>query len=823
MSEWADAHDETLHIGSGSALDMSWTITTAVPAGSNGSIIVMPGDSTKLCESGTPSTEVKFNIATWTASGFVPIPNQAEVTAGVEFLRRCGFNALRLHGPENWLMEGTTGAVNFNGDGVDRLRWLMSECKRLGIYYIINPASYILYLDGAGGSRFAYTSDNNAKPRMFTEQDVRDNWKSGFAMLYCTVNQYTGLTPLNDPACCHVELYNESGVTFCASTEWPVHWMTRTVGSTAAGKTWTEWLADSTMEHGYVSLSALNASWGTSHASFEAIPAPASYYVEGSSYPQTQQGIDAILYGMYLEDDLDAFYAACMADWEYSGLSSFTTLYPQALVARAVGKLTTNKVANTHGYPMLVGSLTPGASFSGGKPNNPIWEASNYNWLFAHPFVCSNKPRWYGEYGWSSWGRYRNQFPIQTAMAAMQGASAISYYAQGNFFGPEYFNDLSTVGGRSRLVYPYHGNSDQVADFVRTLNALIMGGAVAEHAVSQELVLNDRFIGVVPRNTSRIGRALSYLFQPLYFISGFVRASLSYTADTTDDTLAAVWNTSSFKQLLDTLVESGSIDVSNATYASVTANSGSITGFDMTDRANPEITVSGHTLQSGDTIFVPSLTGSGSGWPGTNNKWTPYVATVTATNKFKIPLNTAAWTGTFTEGTWCEGMNVFESATGEFGMSRRDTSAWINTQKLVYYAHIGSPLPATQGSVTVTALTDGGSLFVASLDGLPIATSAHLLIGMCGDSQNTGMTFVEPERETLITGGDYPEQIIDCTASLSLAITRPSEFSLYRVGRGGSRTVAESPLSIDAPTGRLNLSLRTGVVNPSVFFELYRP
>jgi len=781
----------------------------------------MDGVPTQLEEADNPGVAVKFNIAIWDASDFSPLTSKSAVTTGLEFLRRCGYNAIRLFNPEIFIMARNPGEFAWDAERLDLFYWMMSECKRLGIYYEITPAGYILYLDNGGESRFTYDERDNCKPRMFTEQGIRDHWKEGFRQLYIVPNPYTGIGAALDPACVQVELFNESGVCFCASVAWPTVWLTRNTGAVAAADTWPEWIANASRS-GYADIAALNGAWGTAYGAFADVPTP--HILVSADYPTTRAGVDAVLYAQYLEDDLNTFYAECIAEWGIQSLTTMHHLYPQVWQARAAGKLSTNKLANSHGYAMLVGNLTPGLSFTGGKTNTPVWDSSTWNWLFAHPFVCSGKPRWYGEYGWSVWGRYRANFVMQMAMAAMHGASAVANHSQGNFWAPSYYNDTSLLpGDRLRRLYPYANNSDPVEDFVRALTTLIFSGGVAEHTVSQSLVLNDRYFGTSPITASRIGRSLSYLFQPLYFLSGFVKPSLDWTSDTTDDTLAATWNVRSLKQLLDEMVSAGSITTGNASYISVTANYGSIIGVDRTVPAVPVFEVASHTLVTGDFVFITTLTGSGAGWPSAADiRNVPREVTVVDSTHWSVALDTSGYVGSFVAGTWCESLNVFESATGEFGMSRRDSNCWIDSGKISYLSHIGSTLPRTLGSVVVTALDDHASVFVAALDGVAISASSRLLIGLCADAQNTGMTFTDATRTTLVAGGDYPVQITDATAKLTLALTSAKDWKLYRLQRDGTRNSRESPISRNAATGELLLTLRSGSIYPSVLWELVR-
>ena len=91
-------------------------------------------------------------------------------------------------------MAGQKGNLSFNEDRLDLFYYFLAECKRLGLYWIFNPQSFNLYLDMNGANnRFDYTDTSNCKSRIYTEQDVRDNWRLGFDKLYNRINPYTGI------------------------------------------------------------------------------------------------------------------------------------------------------------------------------------------------------------------------------------------------------------------------------------------------------------------------------------------------------------------------------------------------------------------------------------------------------------------------------------------------------------------------------------------------------------------------------------------------------------------------------------------------------
>ena len=107
--------DETLHIVSGSALDMSAMRSTAVPAGSRGRVTAV-GDQMR-----EGATAVRFFVATiQPETTFTPIPSsKAAADAGAAYLARQGFNVIRLMGLEHWFKYGLSGVAVFDPVKVD--------------------------------------------------------------------------------------------------------------------------------------------------------------------------------------------------------------------------------------------------------------------------------------------------------------------------------------------------------------------------------------------------------------------------------------------------------------------------------------------------------------------------------------------------------------------------------------------------------------------------------------------------------------------------------------------------------------------------------
>lgn len=817
--------DETLHIVAGSALDFSTWRGTAVPAGSLGRVTV---SGRQMLENGVAR---RFNIAHMQPENtFTPLPaSRAEIDAGMDYFARCGYNCLRVMGIEHLVMRGIDGAATFDAALLDRFDYMLASAKQRGLYWVLCIQSYNLFMDLDGAlNRFDYTDATNCKARIFTEQNVRDNWTAGVAGLYNRVNPYTGTNMLQDNALLMVELYNEASSIFCGGLVWPPTWVTRNVGATVAAQTWGEWLEDTSKGHGYANLAALNASWGTAHASYTAAAAATVPALEVTTIPQTQQVVDALLYTQYLEDDLSAFYASALSSMGYTGLRSMHCMYPQAGEMRASHKLVTNDVTNWHHYRNLINNPAPGGFTQG--LDQPAWEYE-YTTLM-HLWAGGAKPLWLGELGDISWGAWRHHFGLMAAAASSAGASSLSFFTQADPFYPAYYNDATNHGNRFRRIDSFPAAGSHCNDFLRPLFAAVfLRGDVSElTGAAVDIPVNDRYLGTNPRSTFRARfYYLSGLPLPLYPLVALTKCRLTWTSDTTDDALATTWVPKPWQTMLTELVGTGAISGSHPTYLSAVTNNGTVTAIAVSGTvgglvataAQPVLTLSAaHTLVDNDVIHVWGISGTAG---NTFRNARIRVKVGTGNNvRAESGMDLTSYSG-YATATWSEGGNVLTSGHQQWGMSRREKRGWINTSKTVYLATIaGASLPMTFGQVTVTSMTSDCSLFVVSADDQPISTSSRLLIGLVGVAENAGMSFTDATRRTIVSMGDYPTQQLDATAVVSLGVSLPQAWKMYRLQRNGGRASAESPTSIDASAARLIVTLRTGTVQPACLWELVR-
>lgn len=784
---------ENLQVAPNTALDLSGLRKTAVPAGSRGRIRIHGTDATKLAETSAPNTAITMVVAQWAPDRTsVPLPlDKPTITKGVEHLARCGYNVLRLHGVELWLMADTTAAFEFPAEKLDAFDWLFAEAKRVGLYLIIEPRQKELYQ--AGSNRFAMPgSSPELKSRIFTQQETRDHYVQGFNLLYNRLNTYTGINMVLDPAVFMIEWFNECSALQTGQSAWPAVWSARDAGTTqgSAAKTWQEWLADATQAHGYADLAALNTAWGTAHASFAAIPSPTSN-LPGYSMPSNQISVDVVKYVCYLDDSLADFFAGFATTLGYTGLQSALLSAPGAVQLRNTARKAANSVVNMHEYTYLSDQAPAvGASIAS---NNPIWEYPSFP--YQHGMYTSGKPAYMGEYGWPYWGQYRNQYPVMAAYAAHHGASAITLFHEGDFFSPSYHGGEKD---RTRKLYPYSGHSDPVHRFTRVVNFMALHlGAVAECAYTQSYILNDRFYGMNPISAGRVNRSFFKLFSPTGFVPGIVKAKIDWTSDTADDSLAASYAVD-WKTKLNDLLTATAITADNAALVSANANAGNITavttsgtvGSVTASPTQPVLTIGSNTLVDGDHIAITNITGSGGSWPGTNNRGTrAYIKQTGVAQQVQITsgLNLTGLSG-FTAGTWCEFDNVVQTANKEILVSRRQKIAWMNTAKLKYFAEAGAsgiyPYSGMTG-IVIDAISANAAMFVGSLDGLSLAASNSMLLGLVGNVRNSGETMTTSANTTLATVGDYPIVQDRATCKIKLARTAFGYFDLLGLGASG--------------------------------------
>ena len=126
------------------------------------------------------------------------------------------------------------------------------------------------------------------------------------------------------------------------------------------------------------------------------------------------------------------------------------------------------------------------------------------------------------------------------------------------------------------------------------------------------------------------------------------------------------------------------------------------------------------------------------------------------------------------------------------------------------------------------ATCDGGdavaaTVWASSLDGEPLATSKHVLVGFLTDLRNTGEELEEEESAILVRKWGTPPHLVRAgRAHVELALDPATDWRCHALSQGGRR-LAEIPVA-RTEDGRLALDLDNAAAGTAtMFWELVRP
>lgn len=167
-------------------------------------------------------------------------------------------------------------------------------------------------------------------------------------------------------------------------------------------------------------------------------------------------------------------------------------------------------------------------------------------------------------------------------------------------------------------------------------------------------------------------------------------------------------------------------------------------------------------------------------------------------------------------------VGILASETGEIVLDAKRGTLAIESPRFaaVFAARPGTTV--TAGPLAVTLEGSGGAVWVASLDGEPLATSGRLLVVHLTDMQNTGERFRDSERKTLEAWGGLPYLARWGTAAITLARAPGAEqgLSCWALGGDGTR---EGRVDLTQQGGGLALSADVrGPDGARLYYEVAR-
>ena len=136
--------------------------------------------------------------------------------------------------------------------------------------------------------------------------------------------------------------------------------------------------------------------------------------------------------------------------------------------------------------------------------------------------------------------------------------------------------------------------------------------------------------------------------------------------------------------------------------------------------------------------------------------------------------------------------------------------------------------PRTAGGFTEGGIVDAGflkfdvqdvpaTLWVSSLDGKPGRISSRLLLTHLTDVQNTGTSYGEKARRTLLAWGQLPHLAQRGHALVALALDKPEQITVYSLSASGERL---TKIKTSVKNGALCFTADTGL-NPNAATLLY--
>ncbi len=209
-ADWrlVDLTDRT--VVEGSALDMSALFEPGKEAGSSGPVIV--NEQGKLAFQGNPAMPVRFLCYSEVMTTKLQAP---EVVASyAQQIKRAGYNMLRCHFLDHFLMVGSVQDLAINPERLDQWDRFAAELKKNGIYLYIDASTSWAAYYAVPEPWSAKARALKLKSRIYYDTKAQEHWKKAVTQLFEHVNPYTGMALKDDPQVAIVQTRNESGLNF---------------------------------------------------------------------------------------------------------------------------------------------------------------------------------------------------------------------------------------------------------------------------------------------------------------------------------------------------------------------------------------------------------------------------------------------------------------------------------------------------------------------------------------------------------------------------------------------------------------------------------
>ncbi|MBC2595879.1 hypothetical protein H5P28_16565 [Ruficoccus amylovorans] len=322
--------------------------------------------------------------------------------------RAQGYNMVRLHGIDLWLMRDTSADLEFNPQILDRFDRIVAELKKQGIYVHYVVMSYLHY-DVLNRENYWNRMDENYMHKlMFAigRGDERERFSEGASRLLNHVNPYTGLAWKDDPAVAIVECFNEMylGISEINSVaiDYPDEYRLFV-------NKWAEWL-----NKRYEGKTEAELPEWVSGIDLQNPPVPGV----GGEYEAAKDDYGRFLYDCVVETN--TWGQDTLRQIGYDGLvtNTYNGLYGAAAAWSSL------PVADTHNYfehPY------------GPSERRSVGQRSSINTPWCFPSIAASRlygrPFTVSEYNYPFWNQFQYEMPLTFgAYAAFQGFDSLEVY-----------------------------------------------------------------------------------------------------------------------------------------------------------------------------------------------------------------------------------------------------------------------------------------------------------------------------------------------------------------------------------------------------------
>ncbi|MBI4979196.1 MAG: hypothetical protein HZC28_17070 [Spirochaetes bacterium] len=421
---WKPLDMENIQIAPGSALDLSRFVDG--PAGKYGRVTITPNGGFAFAD--MPGKEARFFAFNALINHLFDHPDVALAASTEEqtkencrayaaLVKRHGYNMVRLHYVDFYLMSGSPADYECNKVNQDRFDYLVYCFKQEGIYYGVDAMSFT-------GLKKATWSEGVAmryKERFLVDPSTREVWEKSVRIIMTHKNPYTKMSLAEDPALIYVTLFNEQDLgSYIGNFDHPAI-------RPHAEKRWREFLAKR-YRNDYASLVR---NWGVEASSlpaggmFDSIP----FFDKKDAYANGQRGNDIGLFLHAIESEMHTWYLETIRAIGYKG---YSVLYDVISFFRHLDIHNDSSVVANHGYHALPSDgERPGSRLT---QDSALTSAASY-WRSRAAARILNRPFMITEYGSPYWGRYRHEEGLfYASYSALQRQDVITVHEQAAAF-----------------------------------------------------------------------------------------------------------------------------------------------------------------------------------------------------------------------------------------------------------------------------------------------------------------------------------------------------------------------------------------------------